>query len=205
MSTVIELLTRILCDTRPGQSADGAYLFCTTIHNQASICQSAGILIKQLVASQILILDAQAMNGYPGVIQCRERLQDFGLAREQINYVPLEETTSVNTLIESEALVRFARGRKLGSLVVVSPPFHQLRVFMTVVTVVLRRYPELSIYSYPGAAMPWMEAAVHSQGTLQAPRRQLIQEELIRIDTYQEKGDLAQFEDVLDYLNHRDR
>jgi len=52
--------------------------------------------------------------------------------------------------------------------------------------------------------MPWMEYVVHSQGTLQAPRRQLIQEELIRVNTYQNKGDLAGFQEVLDYLNCRD-
>ena len=204
MNTAIELLTRSLCDTRPGAQADGAYLYCTTVDNQASVFQTARSLINHSVASRILILDAEAMSGYPGVIQCRERLQEFGLASGQIKCVPIERTASLNTLIESEALVRFARDQKFCSLVVISPPFHQLRAFMTAVTVALRVYPELSIYSYPGMTMPWMEAVSHSQGTLQAPRRQLIQEELVRINAYQNKGDLARFEDVLDYLNRRD-
>jgi hypothetical protein len=121
-----------------------------------------------------------------------------------VHGVPAGKISSINTLIESEALVRYCKQERYGSVYVVSLPFHQLRAFMTLVTVALREYPQLSIYSHPGAALPWIETVAHSQGTLQAPRRQLIQEELTRISAYQKKGDLARFEDVLDYLNRRD-
>lgn len=204
MNTAIELLIRILCDTRPDTSADGAYLYCTTVDNQASIFKTARMLISHAVADRVFILDAQAMSGYPGVDQCRRRLVEFGLPAERIEYVSYGDAASINTLVESRALVRFARERGMSSLVLVSPPFHQFRAFMTAATVALKWYPELAIYSHPGAAMSWMESVAHSQGTLQAQRRQLIQEELIRIHTYQGKGDLAPFEAVLDYLNRRD-
>ena len=204
MNTAIELLIRILCDTRPDGPADGAYLYCTTVDNQASIFQTARVLISHEIVTRIFILDAQAMSGYPGVDQCRRRLLEFGLLDEQIEYVPYGDAASINTLIESRALVRFAKNREMRSLILVSPPFHQLRAFMTAATVALKGHPELAIFSHPGAAMSWMESVAHSQGTLQAQRRQLIQEELIRIHTYQDKGDLARFEAVLDYLNRRD-
>ena len=204
MNTAIELIVRILCDTRPDGAADGAYLYCTTIENQASIFRTARMLISHAIASRVYILDAQAMSGYPGVKHCSRRLRELGLPADKIDYVPYGGTESINTLVESQALVRFARERGIGSLVLVSPPFHQIRAFMTAATVALKFYPEFVLYSHPGAAMSWMESVVHSQGTLQAQRRQLIQEELIRVDTYQNKGDLARFEDVLDYLNRRD-
>ena len=204
MNTTIELLTRILCDTRPDGQADGAYLYCTTIENQASVFQTARMLISNSVVSRIYILEAQAMSGYPGVLHYQKGLRDHGLSAEQIECVPYGEATSINTLIESQALVRFARDREMGSLILVSPPFHQLRAFMTAVSVTLKWYPQLALHSHPGAAMPWRETVAHSQGTLQAPRRQLIEEELIRIDTYQNKGDLAGFHEILDYLNRRD-
>ena len=205
MKTAIELLVRILCDTRPQGPVDGAYLYCTTVDNQEPLFPAARMLISHAIASRIYILDAQAMSGYPGVVQCRQQLGEFGLPTEQIESVPYTNgAASINTLVESQALVRFARDRGIGSLVLVSPPFHQLRAFMTAVTVTRNVYPELAIYSHPGSAMPWMASVTHSQGTLQAQRRQLIQEELTRIHTYQNKGDLAGFEDVLDYLNRRD-
>ena len=204
MNTAIELLIRILCDTRPQGPADGAYLYCTTIDNQASTFRTARVLISHAIASRIYILDAPAISGYPGVNQCRQRVREFGLPADKIDYVPYGGTESINTLVESQALIRFARDRGIGSLVLVSPPFHQLRAFMTAATVALKSYPDLAFYSHPGAAMSWIESVVHSQGTLHAQRRQLIQEELVRVHTYQNKGDLARFEDVIDYLNRRD-
>jgi hypothetical protein len=204
MNTTIELLTRIMCDTRFDGPADGAYLYCTTVDNQASVFQTARSLISHSAASRIYLLEANALSGYPGAMQCRKQLNEFGLPQEKIASIPIEGAKSLNTLIESKALIRFFKDQGLRSLVVVSPPFHQLRAFMTAVTVALKWYPALSIYSCPGATLPWLDPVAHSQGTLTAQRRQLIQEELIRIHTYQKKGDLAGFESVLSYLNRRD-
>jgi hypothetical protein len=205
MNLTIELLTRILCETPLDRPVDGAYLYCTTIENQDSVFQTAKKLISHSFASRIYLLEAEAMSGYPGVNQCRKRLREYGLSEEQIACIPIAGADSLNTLIESQALVRFFRDQGFRSLVVVSPPFHQLRAFMTAVTVALKVYPEISIYSIPGVALPWLDPTIHSQGTLKAQRRQLIQEELNRIQTYQIKGDLAGFEAVLNYLNRRDK
>lgn len=205
MNNDIELITRILCDTRPDKPLDGAYLYCMTVENQESPFRAARRLIRHDITRRILILEADAMSGYPGAVQYRKGLEDAGLTAEQIGNVPAGGLSSINTLIESEAMVRFAKEKGLDDLIVVSSPFHQLRAFMTAVTVGLRIYPGLKIYSYPGAPLPWLETAVHSQGTLQTPRRQLIHEELARINTYQKKGDLARVETVLEYLNGRDQ
>ena len=131
-------------------------------------------------------------------------MHQLGLSEEKIEGVLNKETSMLNTLIESEAIIRFARQKSYHSLFVVAPPFQQLRAFMTAVTVALSEYPELLIYSYPGVAMPWQEEVIHSQGTLKAKRRDLIQEELERIAKYQSKGDLASPEQVLSYLNKRE-
>ena len=203
MDSVVELITRVLCDVRPSGPVDGAYLYCTTADNQNSVIEAAGTLMRQGIARRTLIFEADAMSGYPGGARYREALMGIGVAADQIRGVPAGEITSINTLIEAEAMVSFVKERGFRDLVVVSPPFHQLRAFMTAVTVALKVYPDLLIYSWPGTTLPWMAAVTHSQGTLQAPRRQLIQEERVRIDTYQKKGDLARFEAVLAYLDNR--
>jgi hypothetical protein len=204
MNGTIELLTRTLCDLRPKNPTNGAYLYCQTRGNQQSIFQSAQFLLNNSLTSKILILNTEAKSGYPGFNEWKQQLQQLGLSVEQIEGIKNKETSMLNTLIESEALVQFAKQRGYHSLFVVAPPFHQLRALMTAVTVTLREYPELLIYSYPGIAMPWQEEVVHSQGTLKAKRRDLIQEELERIEKYQDKGDLALFEQVLTYLNKRE-
>ncbi len=204
MNDTIELLTRILCDLRPKNPTNGAYLYCQTRGNQQSIFQAAQFLLNNSLTSKILILNTKPKSGYPGFTEWKQQLQQLGLSVEQIEGVKNKETSMLNTLIESEALIRFAKQHGYRSLFIVAPPFQQLRAFMTAVTVTLREYPELLIFSYPGEAMPWQEEVVHSQGTLKAKRRDLIQEELERIEKYQEKGDLALFEQVLSYLNKRE-
>jgi len=203
MHTAIELLTRILCDPTPLTPAYAAYLFCTTEDNQPSVFQAAAEVLQQAQATRILILESEPMSGYPGDHQARQRMMHFGIPQDAVDGVPLKRVESINTLVEAQALIDFARDRSVASLIVVSPPFHQLRAFMTTVTVALKEYPDISIYSRTGFALPWLETVVHSQGTLTAARRQLIQEEVARIATYQAKGDLAPFEAVLEYLDRR--
>ncbi|MBL4902224.1 MAG: hypothetical protein JKY62_06210 [Desulfocapsa sp.] len=200
---VVELLTRVLCDSRPVMPVDGVYLNCQTTSSQGGVFQTAKFLLDKSYAAKALILHIDAKSGYPGFDKWSEQLQKTGINQEQIEGVESGETESINTLIESEALVRFALKRKYRAIVVVAPPFQQLRAFMTAVTVALREYPQLRIYSYPAVAMPWQEEIVHSQGTLKAIPSELIHAELARINTYQKKGDLSLFEPILAYLNQR--
>jgi hypothetical protein len=204
MNDTIELLIRVLCDLQPKNPTNGAYLYCQTKSNQQSIFQAAHFLLNNALTHRILIFNTKAKSGYPGFTEWKQQLHQLGLSEEQIEGVLNKETSMLNTLIESEAIIRFARQHSYHSLFVVAPPFQQLRAFMTAVTVALREYPELLIYSYPGVAMSWQEEVIHSQGTLKAKRRDLIQEELERIEKYQGKGDLASSEQVLSYLNKRE-
>jgi len=203
MNETLELLTRTLCDLQPKASTNGAYLYCQTQGNQQSVFQAARFLLNNSITSKILILQTKAKSGYSGFDEWNHQLQELCLPGRKIEGIKSEETAGINTLIESEALIRFAKHKGYRSLFVVSAPFHQLRAFMTGVTVAIREYPELLIYSYPGVTMPWQEEVAHSQGTLKAKRYDLIHEEFARIDKYQNKGDLASYEQVLSYLNNR--
>lgn len=200
-----ELIVRVLCDVRPKLPVNGAYLYCQTGENQQTLFQTARFLIDNSFTSKILILQTEAKCGYPGFTQWKGQLLTTGLTEEQIEGVEVNESPMLHTLIESEALIRYARQKGFTSLAVLAPPFQQLRAFMTAVTVALREYPELLLHSYPAVAMPWQEEVVHSQGTLKATRSELIHMELERINTYQEKGDLASFDDVATYLDKRQK
>ncbi len=203
MNNLFELLTKILCDSRPAASVDGAYLYCQTESSQQSLFQAALTLLDNSLTSKVFILNSSAKSGYPGFAKWSERLQELGLSPGHIEGVEIGEREALNTLIESEALVRYAQQRGYHSLFVVAPPFQQLRAVMTAVTIAIREYPQLRIYSYPAVAMSWQEEVIHSQGTLRAIRSDLIHTELERIDIYQRKRDLASVEKVLFYLNER--
>lgn len=116
----------------------------------------------------------------------------------------MEPTEILHTLVESQKLVRFAKARGYERLVVVSAPFHQERAFMTVVSVALREYPSLKVYSYPGEPQPWDEVVTHSQGKLRGTRAEMVAQEHKRIETYTAQGDLAPRANILKYLSSRD-
>jgi hypothetical protein len=204
MNAVLELPTRTLCDSSPKSVTDGAYLYCQTPDNQRSVFDAAQLLLNRSCTARVWFLHADAKSGYPGFAPWRSQLLERGIPEAQIEGVRIEDTPTLNTLIESEALIRFARRQGYGSLHVVAPPFHQLKAFMTAVTVALKEYPELLIYSSPGVALSWQAEVAHSQGRLRAKRRELIGVELERIERYQQKGDIASFGQVLVYLNARD-
>ena len=202
MNENIELIIRSLCDTQPKSQAHGAYLFCQTINNQISSFHAAVDLINNHLAAKILILDEKEKSGYPGATKWLLQLEKLGLGSEQIEMIAKHDSSNLNTLTESEALIRHAGNKGYRSLFVVAPPFQQVRAFMTAITVAIKVYPGISIYSYPGEALPWHEKVIHSQGILEAKRCELIHAELERINTYQKKGDLALFEQVLDYRSY---
>ena len=198
-----ELIIRILCDVQPVYPSDGAYLYCQTESNQLSLFQTALSLLSNSHKTKIFILQAGPKNGYPGFQKWQHELHKMRLPIESVDGIKIDEAVPLNTLTESEALISFAKLKGYRSLFVVAPPFHQLRAFMTAITVVLREYPALKLYSHPAFTMPWQEEAVHSQGTLKATRSELIHMELERINMYQKKGDLASFDEILTYLNNR--
>ncbi len=200
----LELLTRALCDVRAPLKTEGAFLFGQTADNQASVLEAARTLLEENLAEKVLFLRSAAGNGYPGFAAWRTELLRMGVPEEKICGIDPPATAALNTLTEAQALLAHARRNGLRALYVVAAPFHQLRAFMTAITVALKHYPDLRLHSFPGAALPWLESAVHSQGITSGPRKDLIGEELIRIRKYQAKGDLAAEGEILEYLNRRD-
>ena len=200
-----ELLTRVLCDTSPSFKVDGAFLFSQTENNQESVFITATQLVKDALVSKILLMKTSPMSGYPGYLNWKEELETKGISEWELEGVPSSETTSLNTLIESRALIRFSKLNGYKTLFVVSSPFHQLRALMTAVTVAIQEYPALRIYSKPGSALSWPETVRHSQGTLSGTRSKLVWSEMERIEKYQKKGDLGTFDSVLTYLDLRDQ
>lgn len=202
---LIELLTRILCDPGPDVPAGGAYLFGQTADNQQSVLEAGVSLINQRRAQKLLIPSSVPQCGYPGFQTWHQALIALGLEETDVSGVPVSPDSSLNTLNEAEALVRYAKASRMAQVFVVAPPFHQLRAFITTISVVLREFPELRVYNQVGTALPWDETVYHSQGTLQCTRSELIQSELARIERYRRKGDLVSEEEVSRYLHRRDR
>lgn len=198
------LTIRVLCDSPPPPPADGAYLFAQTVDNQESVLAAGRDLIDRGQVQNLLISAAGAVSGYPGGDRWRHELERRHVPPLCLRAVKPPVDKILHTRLEAEALIRHTRTKGYKHLIVVSAPFHQLRAFMTTVSVALEQMPELKIYSQVGGVLPWHETVVHSQGRLTLPRSDLIQAELERIEQYQQQGDLAPTEAILAYLKQRD-
>jgi uncharacterized SAM-binding protein YcdF (DUF218 family) len=202
---MFELLIRILCDIQPASSTSAIFLFGQTEDNDTSVLTKAQQLLQAKKTDRILFIDTPPFNGYPGYEAWKKKLLKAGVAEQQIVGVPMLPAPVLHTLVEAESLMTYARQQNFHSIYVTAAPFHQPRAFMTAVTAALRIYPEIRIYSQTGTPLPWLEEAVHSQGKTTGIRNQLIAGEMERIEKYQKQGDLASTEEVLGYLNRRDR
>ncbi len=202
MNERIELLLRILCDVLPAR-ADAAYLFAETEPNQESVFVAGRRLLDEGRVGRLLISDCGPKSGYIGAPAYRQAMSRHGIAREAIEEIPMEPTEILHTLIEAQAVVRHAQAKDYEKLIVVSIPLHQERAFITVVSVALREYPSLRLYSLPGRAQPWDKVVTHSQGVQKATRAEWITAEQQRIEKYTATDDLAPGDRILGYLRTR--
>jgi uncharacterized SAM-binding protein YcdF (DUF218 family) len=200
---MFELLIRALCDTCP-RTVDAIYLFAQTPDNQASVLFKARRLFNQDISTKLLFAQTGERSGYLGYEVWKEQLLAWEVPETSLEGVPVAYDIILHTLSEAEAMVNWARYQKYKQILVVAAPFHQPRAFMTAITAALRFYPELQLYSQTGEPLAWLDEAVHSQGNAKALRKDLIAGEQERISKYQKQGDLATYDQVLQYLNNRD-
>lgn len=195
---------RIFSDTPPPQTADFTFLFGQTSDNQESVLSQAEQALERKLTSKVGFLHAGALSGYPGFDVWHQLLLERNVKPEQIEGVPFGNTDLIHTRIEAEAMILHARKQGYESIYILAAPFHQLRAFMTAVTVALEYYPSARLYSLPGMPLPWQQTVAHSQGKVLGTRSELVVGEWERIETYTEKGDLATVSQVINYLNQRD-
>lgn len=199
---IYNLTVRVLCDIiPPGLSPNIAYIFAQTGFNQKSVLDTAPLLWKEKHIP-IGIRKNQESESYPGFDSWCDELCSRGIEKE--NIIGISSCPEVNTLSEARDLVSFARTRNFKSVCIIAPPFHQLRAFMTMVSVALKEFPGLRIYNRTANPLDWDETGVHSQGIVKGRRFQFLHSEWQRIERYSDKGDIAPIEKILKYLEWRD-
>lgn len=199
-----ELMVRILCDDDGTNVMDASYLFAQTTDNEDSALITGALLYKDNRAGLLgLYAGNDRAAGYPGFNSWKEKLTRLGVHERAIFGIDIPDG-NLNTLTEAMALVRESKRRAFKTLRVTASPFHQIRCFISTVSIVLREYPELKVYSKVGYAMEWNKRVAHSQMTTIGKRSELIAGELDRINRYRKKGDLVSLDEIINYLDQRD-
>jgi hypothetical protein len=202
-SIAIEIIIRILCDITPEKPVDAAYLYAQTHDNAESVLLAGADVYHKFLAPKLFILNTTSTKGYDGYCAWKNLLRSKSIPEASIIKIDLYGQDH-NTLTEAQALVQHAKKYALETILVIAPPFHLPRAFMTTIRAASSKYPGLKIYSRPGITFPWHNKVVHSQGILRAKRFELIGEELNRIHKYAAKQDLSSFQETKRYLDRRD-
>ena len=205
LSNIIYALTvYVLCDTMPPKSVepDFGYLFEQTISNQKSVL-NAGFLLWKAKKIKIGVLKHKEIPNFAGFETWRRELCSRGVRKGDIIAINSSEN-SINTLNEAQALVRFAKDRRLGSIYITAVPFHQLRAFMTTISVAKKEFPKLRVYNAVGSRLNWSKYGVHSGGVLEGRRYEFLESEWERIGRYHKEGDLVSLAEAVAYLKKRD-
>ncbi len=203
---LLVLLTRVMADV--SRAADAAYLVGQTRDNAASVLCMGAELLRQDLVPMLAVQKGGGNSGYCGFNYCLDALRNLGVPPEAVAAVEFpEEMGRANTLTEHISFARFAKQSGWGQILLVAPPFQQLRAFISAVTAASREHPALKIYNRVGWPLPWNQVATHSQGRLTERRTDLIIAEVERIGRYQRDGQpypLVSTDAALEYLDRRD-
>lgn len=148
-----------------------------------------------------------AITGYLGFKHWEKALINLGVKKEDILLIEFDYKFYPCTDAEAQGLVDFCKEERIKNVSVTSPPFHQVRSYISGISALIQKdATDIKFYSRPGEPINWNQEAVHSQGIAKGIRRVLLKGELERILKYHEAGNppLVSLGQVIDYLNKRD-
>lgn len=199
---LFELCVRVLFDQKPKSGIERVYLFSHTRDNQESVINTAVRLWKLREVKKIWVCDGATNCGYPGFGDWRDKLVQQSINVNSVE--PLAVAGNLNTLSEAQHLVKKADFENVENIFITSTPFHQLRSFITCVSVVIKSHSKLRIYNKTGTHLDWHAVVTHSQGSLVGSRSELIGTEYERIVKYYRQNDLLHPAEILKYLDERE-
>jgi uncharacterized SAM-binding protein YcdF (DUF218 family) len=103
------------------------------------------------------------------------------------------EETSANTKEEAERAMELARERNWRTMLIVTSPHHQYRAFLTF----------LHAMKKSGLSLKLINAVAPLSMTEELPwgtRTDLLEQDFAKIEPYQKKGDVASYEEGIEYL-----
>ena len=210
---LIVLIHRIFSDSSElPYGVDVAYLVGETEDNQDSVFLTGMNLMKSknpfgFSVGWLGISNGPTGHGYPGFTAWKkELLQYSGIEDRMILSIPYHGGEQFNTYTEAKEFIRNAKERRWTSACITAALFHHVRAFITFVSIALVEYPEISLYSVPGAVLEWGEFVRHSQGLQMGMRIDILRDEMKKLYRYyHETKSLVPVREILAYFERRDR
>ena len=196
---IINLSVRLSNDNLPLSTQDiPIYCFAHNDANIPMICQE--VRKRFLDSKNIFILkNEKSMSGVSTYDKVKEQYAFFGIKINPIEY----SNESINTRIESEAVIDWVIKNDIKKLIIIAPAFHILRASMTMISAMLDKKINIPIYSVSAPPHDWNYETITHQGKSKNTCTELIKMEMERILKYGKKGDIRSPIKIQKYLNER--
>lgn len=122
--------------------------------------------------------------------EVRDEMVRLGVSLDHIYF---EDTQGGNTREEAERIVTLAREKNWCTILIVTSPHHQFRSFLTLIKTMSDLKVSIRIINVPANLSM-------TEDTPWGKRIDLLDGEYARIKEYQQKGDVASFEEGIKYL-----
>lgn len=134
-----------------------------------------------------------------------DRLVRLGVPQDRIIYAPhlIPGEHGFNTKDESDAFLKVCSEREFKTGVIVTQPHQVVRAMLGAVRTINKNGYEIGVWSVSPQSTDWGKRVKGSQGNELKPRMEHIEDEIKRVFAYQDKGDLASFSELLNYLKNR--
>lgn len=212
----IQDATKTLLRDAPPKPVDAIFFFGRSFFDaeKRGIFTDAADSVKSGQAKYIFLADSEGervgetipRTAYPGKSLWTDRLVKLGVKEGQIIYCPnpMPGERGFNTKTEAEAFLKKMNEMGLHTAAALTHPHQIVRAMLGIVKSINDTGSETDVWCMSPQSTDWNKKVRGSQGLELKPRIDHVQDEIDRIIKYQNKGDIASFEELNMYLTKRD-
>ena len=203
--------------SQPQLPADGPICFFgqTEENDMPPLCSAAELMNRKIGPSDypfgpILIGQCDWIERPNGLVvrgsdAWVKELKRLKVSDHSIMVYSMSDRFPPSTDAEAWGMVELIKKNSWKCLVVVVPPLHAIRAFVSLVSACKKSgLDDVKIWSMPSYALPWDRNVFHSGSMPSAPRIEQVTGEMEKIFAYCAKGDHLTAGEILKYLKNRD-
>ena len=137
-----------------------------------------------------------------GVLSCSDTQELYRTHSIRTKAIPFEDDVgSINTRNESEAVIQWAVDNGVQKLYIISPSYHIVRAYMTILSVCMDKNIRLNIVPISDIMSSSQETLITHQGKTKTSWCKILDMEMERIREYTSKKDIRSAEEVWWYMD----
>jgi hypothetical protein len=195
MKELIDISIKLFSNSIPPNDIEHVYCFA---HNNINIPCMVKALNKYNYKNIYLLNNKFYMSGVSSYNEVSNHYIKHNIKTNPLPYN--ESNNSINTRIESEAVVEWVQTNNIKNLIICAPPYHTLRAFMTLISVCIERNVFIKVYVINGIVDNWNDTTITHGGNTNASFNDVVELEIERIHKYTQKGDICDCDTIWNFM-----